>query len=205
MAGVIAAVMGARSEEEYLSYHIAGQSELDVNSAARAMLAAMRFVGGAATASEFIELLEMPAFAAARPQGNANVSLISNWLAAAGYRWGLNETHAKSAIARSTAWAEGGDAYEGTLERALERLVAGNLVGQSVGLVAQDVFAVSGSELGGFDGTEEDGETFDFLLALARSFLTLVKCPSGRRPRRGWRPLDALPTCSLRVTPSRPR
>lgn len=45
MAGVIAAVMGARSEEEYLSYHIAGQSELDVNSAARAMLAAMRFVG----------------------------------------------------------------------------------------------------------------------------------------------------------------
>ena len=86
MAGVIAAVMGARSEEEYLSYHIAGQSELDVNSAARAMLAAMRFVGGAATASEFIELLEMPAFAAARSQGNANVSLISNWLAAAGYR-----------------------------------------------------------------------------------------------------------------------
>ena len=69
MAGVIAAVMGARSEEEYLSYHIAGQSELDVNSAARAMLAAMRFVGGAATASEFIELLEMPAFAAARSQG----------------------------------------------------------------------------------------------------------------------------------------
>ena len=111
----------------------------------------------------------VPAFAAARPQGHANVSLIANWLAAAGYRWGLNETHAKSAIARSTAWAEGGDAYEGTLERALERLVAGNLVGQSVGLVAQDVYAVSGSELGGSDGTDEDGATFDFLLALARS------------------------------------
>lgn len=185
MAGVIAAVMGARSEEEYLSYHIAGQSELDVNSAARAMLAAMRFVGGAATASEFIELLEMPAFAAARPQGNANVSLISNWLAAAGYRWGLNETHAKSAIARSTAWPEGGDAYEGTLERALERLVAGNLVGQSVGLVAQDVYAVSGSELGGFDGTEEDGETFDFLLALARSFFDIGEMPE-RQTAEAW-------------------
>ncbi len=185
MAGVIAAVMGARSEEEYLSYHIAGQSELDVNSAARAMLAAMRFVGGAATASEFIELLEMPAFAAARSQGNANVSLISNWLAAAGYRWGLSEAHAKSAIARSAAWPEGGDAYEGTLERALERLVAGNLVGQSDGLVAYDVFAVSGCELGGFDGTEEDGETFEFLLALARAFLDIGQMPE-RQTAEAW-------------------
>ncbi len=185
MAGVISAVMGSRSDEARLSYHIAGQSEFDINSAARALLEAMRFVGGAATAESFFELIEMPAFAAIRPQESFDASHIVTWLATAGYRWGLNEAHAREAVRRGDASGEGNAPFEGTLERALERLVAGNLVGDSKTLVAQDVFAIQGRELAGFDTTESDPQTFDFLLSLAQAFLDAGPMPQ-EQTLEGW-------------------
>lgn len=185
MAGVIAAVMSSRTDEESLNYHIAGQSELEINGAARAMLAAMRFVGGAATASEFSELIEMPAFAAVRPQYEINATRIGSWLAAAGYRWGLNEKHAQSALDRHLAAAEGNGPLEGTLERALERLLAGNLTGDNDNLIAGDVLGVSGTELSGLDGTEKDAGSFEFLLSLAQTFSDVGEMPQ-RQSVRQW-------------------
>lgn len=169
MAGVVAAVMGSRSEENRLSYHIAGQAELSVNSTARAMLSAMRFAGGAAAADDFFELIEMPAFAAIRPQSSFNATRIASWLAAAGYRWGLNEAHARSAVRRRLAEVEGDGPFEGTLERALERLVAGRLIGRKTA-AACGVLAMNGCELAGFESTDDDPESFDFLLSLAQAF-----------------------------------
>ena len=183
MAGVISAVMGSRSEDERLSYHIAGQSELDVNSAARAMLAAMRFAGGAAAASEFFELIEMPAFASIRPQAQIDANRIAAWLAAAGYRWGLTQEHAQRAIERHLAQSEGEGPFEGTLERALERLVAGNLAGKTDARVAGDVFAVVGTEISGFETTDSDPDSFEFLLSLAQAFLDAGEMPVKQSPQ----------------------
>lgn len=180
MAGVIAAVMGSRDESERLSYHIAGQSELDVNGAARAMLAAMRFVGGAATAEEFSELIEMPAFAAIRSSSNINATQIACWLAAAGYRWGLNEKHARSAVRRHLASEEGDGVFEGTLERAIERLVAGNLTAASFVVVAGDVLGMRGTELCGRDSTSDDPDSFGFLLSLAQAFEDVGELPQSQ-------------------------
>lgn len=177
MAGVIAAVMGSRADDERLSYHIAGQSELDVNSAARAMLAAMRFVGGAATAEEFSELIEMPFFSAIRPQFDANATQIASWLACAGYRWGLNELHARAAVRRRLAVSEGDGLFEGTLERALERLLAGNLTSSSAALVAGDVLGMRGTELSGTQSTNDDPASFEYLLALAQAFNDVGEMP----------------------------
>ena len=184
MAGVIAAVMGSRADDERLSYHIAGQSELDVNSAARAMLAAMRFVGGAATAEEFSELIEMPFFSAIRPQIDANATRIASWLASAGYRWGLNEMHARAAVGRRLAVNEGVGLFEGTLERALERLLAGNLTSNSAALVAGDVLGMRGTELSGMETTNDDPASFEYLLALAQAFNDVGEMPEQQSTSR---------------------
>ncbi len=170
-AGVVAAVMNARGEDERIAYHIAGQSELDVNAAARAMLAAMRFAGGAAGADEFNELIEMPAFAAVRGETEVNVSRVAEWLAAAGYRRGLNEEHARRAVAKKLAASEGDGPFEGTLERAIERLLAGEMTAAHK-LVTDDVLSVSGDELGAsFNGAvQDDPDSFAFLLSLAQAF-----------------------------------
>lgn len=184
MAGVIAAVMNSRSPADRIAYHIAGQSELDVSGTARAMLTAMRFVSGAATAEEFSELIEMPAFAAIRPQLTVNATSIAAWLAAAGYRWGLNETHARSAVAHGLAAPEGDGLFEGTLERAIERLTASDMLGERT-IVAGDVLAVRGTELAGREGTSEDADSFEFLLSLAQAFADVGDIPE-RQTMSAW-------------------
>ena len=189
MAPVISAVLDNRPADQKLAYSIVGQSVKDVNSAAQAILAVGRFLSGRAERRDFEALLQYPIMTAGRGASGIDCELASTWLAAAGYRFGLTQEHAELLRRKGAAQPEGVDqnTYEGTLQRALERLALGSF-SQSRTLAAMgDVYGVRGDELGGFQkvGETDNAPLLDYLFGLWEA---LSKLLPGDEPRSalGW-------------------
>ena len=178
MAPVVSAVLDNRFGKEAIAYSIVGQSVVDVNSAAQAILAAGRFVFSRAERKDFEALLAYPITAFARGFGGVDLGAVSNWLAAAGYRFGLNEAHARGLVQKGLAQSEG-ESFEGTLERALERLNLGAFARSEEPRTFADVYATRGDELGGFSRVDQaqQARTLEFLLGFAQALLRVSDGP----------------------------
>ena len=178
MAPVISAVLDNRCGKESIAYSIVGQSVVDVNSAAQAILAAGRFIHSRAERKDFEALLAYPITTFARGFGGVDLGMISNWLAAAGYRFGLNEAHARELVQRGLAKSEG-KSFEGTLERALERLNLGAFARSEEPRTFTDVYASRGDELGGFSRVDQAqaSRALEFLLGFEHALRRCCQAP----------------------------
>ena len=170
LAPLAAAVMNARPEGRRMAVRIAGRSELCVNSAAQALIAAARLVYSRAGCEALMELMEYPLSTRSRGLLGCNFEAVRTWLATAGYRWGLTACHARHAVERGYAADEGGEA-DGTLARALERLQLGALLRGDVRTGFADVLPVQGNESQGRTGTQDAPELFEFLLSFSAALM----------------------------------
>lgn len=172
LAPIIAAVASDRAKGEGIAVRIAGQAEIDVNSAAQALLAAGNLIHARADCDSLMALMEFPIVAVAHGLLGADLELVRTWLVTAGYRWGLDAEHAMCAIATGQAQDEGDD-LEGTLERALERLLMGSLMRDDVREPFYDVLPTKGTEVQGFESesTIEQTALFQALLSFCDGLL----------------------------------
>ena len=190
MAPVINAVLENRTGRQALAYSIVGQSAGEVNSAAQAILAAGRFLAGRADRESLEALLQYPITTAGRGAHGLDLQTAGVWLAAAGYRFGINEAHVRDLLEEGLARPEGGPgaAFDGTLERALERLNLGAFMRGDVRVSLAGAYASRGTELGGFsrvDGSE-NAALLSFLLGLWESLSAMIP-GRGRRSPADWK------------------
>ncbi|MDO4936581.1 MAG: exodeoxyribonuclease V subunit gamma [Sutterellaceae bacterium] len=176
MAPVITSVLMNRPAENKMAYHIAGQSQIAVNSTAQAILAAGRFVFSKATRKDFEALLEYPILFRSWGCDEALTGVIRTWLVSGGYRWGLDAEHAQACVDNLSAQDEGGD-FDGTLERALERLNLGARMRSDRKEVFAETLPAYGNEAGGFDTVDKYKDLFDFLCSVSAGLTDLSRVP----------------------------
>lgn len=172
MAPVISAVLMNRNAENTMAYHIAGQSQIAVNSTAQAILAAGRFVFSKATREDFEALLDYPVVLNSWGCDENLNDVVRLWLVSAGYRWGFDAQHAQTCVDRGLAQEEGGD-FDGTFERALERLTLGSRMRTDRKEVFAQTLPTYGNEAGGFDTVAKNKNLFDFLCSIATTLTEL--------------------------------
>lgn len=176
MAPVISSVLMNRDPEHKLAYHIAGQSQIEVNSTAQAILAVGRFIFSKAAREDFEALLDYPIVLRSWGCDEGLTSVVRTWLVSAGYRWGFDDRHANDCVERGLAQTEGRE-FEGTLERALERLLLGARMQADAKRVYAQTLPMAGNEADGFDTVAGNKELFDFLCSIAQTLTDLSQTP----------------------------
>lgn len=184
MAPLIASAIMNRPAGKQMSWHIAGQSQLEVSGTAQALIAAGRFVFSRAARSDFEALLDFSLVFRAWGCDESQTAVVRRWLVAGGYRWGFDADHALRCVAAGQAGQEG-DGYEGTLERALERLFLGSHMRTGAKEVFAQTLPIYGTEADGFDRVAENRALFDVLCALVHALSRLAEVPV-RQPASGW-------------------
>lgn len=216
-APVIVAAQKSR-EGVPVALRIAGETQYTADDFAQAVVATGSFLFSRATRESFVELLSFTSVLESRFDGKLDLMQVQQWLTSAGYRWGLDEAHARACVASGLAMAEdarsapgnaGADIqagalsegvvaegnadpepFEGTLARALERLVLGSYSDTEHTDPVGDVLPMTGIEV---DGWESDAVTqcppqIDALVlfaALLREASSQVP-EDGRNTTEGW-------------------
>lgn len=147
-----------------IPYKILGQSEGQTNQAAVAFIRLGELLNSDFSADRFFNCLELEAVQNSFGFGLEDISVIKNWLTAAGYRISFDRVH------RENLGLEEDDC---SLQEALERLTVGYLTDDGLDLPFQGVLPIRGDELQGFDTTnDEAGRLFKvisrFCLALRK-------------------------------------
>lgn len=147
-----------------IPYKILGQSEGQTNQAAVAFIRLGELLNSDFSADRFFNCLELEAVQNSFGFGLEDISVIKNWLTAAGYRISFDRTH------RDNLGLKEDDC---SLQEAVERLAVGYLTDDGLDLPFQGVLPIRGDELQGFDTTnDEAGRLFKvisrFCLALRK-------------------------------------
>lgn len=173
-APLIGAALTARGDR-HVAVRIAGRTELEEDDFAQAVLAVGRFLFSKAEKAAFEELLSFDAVLRKWGSRDVDVEHLSQWLTAGGYRWGIDAEHARFCVDRGLALDEEGG-YEGTLDRALERLVLGFYARTQLKDPLGDVLPMTGVEVEGFESSAvtEHSTGLDGLVGFARA-LQLVR------------------------------
>lgn len=194
-APLISAALTARGDR-HIAVRIAGRTELEEDDFAQAVLAVGRFLFSKAEKAAFEELLSFDAVLGKWGSRDIDVEHLSQWLTAGGYRWGIDAEHARFCVDRGLALDEEGG-YEGTLDRALERLVLGFYARTQLKDPLGDVLPMTGVEVEGFESSAvtEHSKGLDGLVGFARALqLVLHSAPADARATiaqwcdwtRGW-------------------
>ncbi|MBR7070381.1 MAG: exodeoxyribonuclease V subunit gamma [Oxalobacter sp.] len=170
MAPLIQGVMASQPEGQQIAYRILGRTELSVNTVASAILKTGRLVYSMMSAAAFSEALSLPLLTACWGISLEDVQVITRWLAAAGFRYGIDDGHLERLSA--TGQVKGAGVSDGTLERAMERLVLGRLTAEGRYQPYGDVLPVYGTENTGFDSVS-DAEGAERLDVLTNIFMAL--------------------------------
>ena len=170
MAPLIQGVMASQPEGQQIAYRILGRTELSVNTVASAILKTGRLVHSMMSAAAFSEVLSLPLMTACWGISLEDVQVISRWLGAAGFRYGIDDGHLERLSA--TGMVNGAGISDGTLERAMERLVLGRLTAEGHYQPYGDVLPVYGTENAGFDSVS-DAEGAERLDVLTNIFIAL--------------------------------
>lgn len=157
----IEAVMGSLPNSLRLPYKIIGNSVADTSLSLIAILGLGKLLNSRFESSDLEEWLELPINLERWDLSLSDISVISTWLKAAGFRYGLSEEHLKYLKL---------DPSDGTLEQAIERLTMGYFINPIEKNGFGDILPVFGDEKGGFDlVTDSREKLFKTLVALADS------------------------------------
>ena len=157
----IEAVMGALPNNLRLPYKIIGNSIADTYLSLAAILGFGKLLNSRFNAADLEEWLELPINLERWDLSLSDISVLSTWLKAAGFRFGLSQEHLKDLNL---------DASDGTLDQAVERLTMGYFINPIEKNTFGDVLPVFGDEKGGFDlVTDGRGKLFKTIVALSES------------------------------------
>jgi exonuclease V gamma subunit len=173
-APLIRGVMASQPEDQEIAYRIMGRTALAVNTAATAILKAGALIHSMMPAKRFAEVLAMPLMTAAWSMTLDDVQIIRRWLETAGFRFGIDGEHVRCLLESGFVKGES-EASDGTLERAMERLVLGRLTSEGDYVPYGDVLPVYGTENTGFDVVfDSDGQKrLDILTNIYGTFKSL--------------------------------
>ncbi|MBS7328004.1 MAG: exodeoxyribonuclease V subunit gamma [Oxalobacter sp.] len=149
-APLIRGVMASQPEDQQLAYRIVGRTELAVNTAASAILKTGRMVHSMLSAAAFSEMLALPLLTVSWAVSLDDVQVMQRWLETAGFRFGIDGEHLRLLAGQGLVEGET-ETSDGTLERAMERLVMGRLTEEGHYQPYGDVLPVYGTENSGFD------------------------------------------------------
>lgn len=149
-APLIRGVMASQPEDQQLAYRIVGRTELAMNTAASAILKTGRMVHSMLSAAAFSEMLALPLLTVSWAVSLDDVQVIQRWLEVAGFRYGIDGGHLSLLAGQGLLEGET-ETSDGTLERAMERLVLGRLTEEGHYQPYGDVLPVYGTENSGFD------------------------------------------------------
>ena len=176
-APLIEGVLDALPENAVIDYTIAGRSGLVSNMAAQGIIRAGRLLYSNMGAANLFSLLAHPLTTASWDITLDDVQVMRRWLETAGFRYGLSDEHIESLASEQKAVPEM-QGSDGTLTRAVERLVLGHLMPDNQYQPYGDVLPVYGTENSGFDRVSDGGGRVEVLVnilnALERSFNEMV-------------------------------
>lgn len=171
VAPLIEGVMASQPEKQKIAYRIVGRTELAINSVAASILKVGRLIHSILSASVFSEMLALPLITVSWELSLVDIQIISRWLAAAGFRYGIDDDHL-DLLAVDGQVSKLAGRSDGTLERAMERLVLGRLTPEGHYQPYGDVLPVYGNENSGFD-TVSDTEGAERLDVLTNIYIAL--------------------------------
>lgn len=170
-APLVEAVFSSLPEEPddlRLPYRIIGQSQMDENLTAKSISDLGDLLLGRVDMDALESWLEMPCVLEAQGLDYSDLTVIRNWLKAAGFRFGLTEAHLKD-IGKP-------DDADFSLQQALKRLSLGFTLDQGTRRSLGEVLSVFGVEENGYDCVQdENGRVLFTLLHLAEG-LEEVRC-----------------------------
>ncbi len=160
----IEGVMGGLSEELSLPWKILDNSVIDTELSTKAIIDFGYLINSSFYKEEFLEWLELPINQERWHLSLSDISTLSNWLTAAGFRNGLSDEQLNSLGIT-------GEDY--SLDRALERLTLGYFINSSERQPCGDVLPIFGTEVEGFDKVSDNkGDLIKTLVSISEQ----LKC-----------------------------
>lgn len=154
----IEAVMGGLPDEMRLPYKIIGNSVADTYLTISAILGLGHLLNSRFDAKALENWLELPVNLEKWNLSLTDISTISNWIASAGFRYGLSEEHLKELNEEIS---------DSTLSQTIERLTLGYFISPEEKNIFQETLPVFGDEVSGFDiVTDDRGRLFKTLISL---------------------------------------
>ena len=166
IAGLIRGTLEARPKEKRIDYRILGEIRNTENS----ILEAGKFFFVQSDFESFFKILSAPLFMRCWELEYSDLSLLRNWLAAAGFRAGI--VSRQSPLSDQTTEAD--QESDTTLDRALERLAVGFAYPDKEMAVFGRALAVFGTEISGYESVSKHPDLFKKLLAIWSAFQTLA-------------------------------
>ncbi len=168
-APLIEGVMDALPESARIDYTIVGRSGLVANMAAQGIIKAGKMLHANMGAESFFALLAHPLMTASWDITLDDVQILRRWLETAGFRYGLNEMHI-GALASENKVVPEQNGSDGTLTRAIERLVLGHMTAEGDYQPYGDVLPVYGKENSGFDSVSDGSGRIEVLVNIFTAF-----------------------------------
>ena len=163
LAPVVHATFESLPADRRIEYRIAGQKNVDEESATEALVQLGQMMSKGVSMASLESWLELPAVTETFGLELDDLTILKGWLLQAGFRNGLS----KKQIQKSqTQDSPGEEAFEGTLERAIERLSWG-FVTEGSGYATYDLIPVRRSPAAPFSDIHSLSPLFEALLTMS--------------------------------------
>ncbi len=158
-APLIEKVFGGLSDERRIDFRIAGAREADADAPAAALVALIDLLAGRAKRADVEALLAMPPVAKRFGVSADDLSIVSNWLHAAGFRSGISAEHLMHEDPITFSRVQ-----DATLASAIERLALGFMIPEASARPFDETVPIRGAEEEGWTSTADRP---DLLITLA--------------------------------------
>lgn len=149
-APLIEKVFGSLSADRQIAFRIKGGRPIDADASSQALLALAKLLMTRCTADDFMAWLSLAPIAKGFNLSIDDLDVMGEWLAAAGFRYGISDAHLAALDAATFSRVR-----DMTLERALERLTLGALLPDEREAPIGDCAPVRGTESGGWTEVSE--------------------------------------------------
>ena len=163
LAPVVHATFESLPENRRIEYRIAGQKNADEASAGEALVQLGRMMSEGVSLASLESWLELPLVTETLGLELDDLAVLKGWLLEAGFRNGLSEKQIQKLQAQNDP---GEDAFEGTLQRAIERLSWG-FVTEGKGFATYDLIPVRRSQAAPFSDIHSLPNLFEVLLTVS--------------------------------------
>ncbi len=178
-------IEGEFEEPTSIAYNILGDATVDASQLPRAFFAIAKFLDSAADFEGFTQLLRFKALEKAWHLTADTSSIALKWLSCAGFLSGLDDEHlevlAKANPARALYFHS-----DGTLERALERLMLSDAINDNGLASFFKVKPINGTEVGGYNRVNENLEILTALCHLYKAFKSVSQGICERKTGPEW-------------------